>query len=58
MKIEGGLIVEISEEELMRYYLDRDMDEIMSFNDYKNGFIRCGCIVLNEKGEICEERFC
>ena len=45
MKIDGGFITEISENELYQYYLDREMFEIMSFPDYKDGFKRNGCNV-------------
>ena len=33
MNVDGGFITEISENELYRYYLDREMFEIMSFTD-------------------------
>jgi hypothetical protein len=46
MKIEGAFITEILESELYRYYLDREMFEIMIFTDYIDSFRRNGCNVI------------
>ena len=51
MKIDGGFITEISESELYRYYLDREMFEIMSFTDYMDSFRRSGCNVIIDEQE-------
>ena len=49
MNVDGGFITEISENELYRYYLDREMFEIMSFTDYTDSFKRSGCnIIIDE----------
>ena len=52
MKVDGGSITEILESELYRYYLDREMFEIMSFTDYMNSFRRNGCNVIIDEQEI------
>jgi len=49
MRVDGGLIIEISEGELYKYYLDREMFEIMSFTDYMDSFRRSGCnVIINQ----------
>ena len=45
MKVENGKIVEITESELFGLYLDRGMDEIMDFREYKTRMERAGCVV-------------
>jgi hypothetical protein len=46
MKIVNGKIVETTEGELFTYYLERDIDDIMSFADYLDAFKRNGCNVI------------
>lgn len=45
MKIEDGLIVEISENELFSLYLDRGFDNVMDFNEYKVRMEASGCVI-------------
>lgn len=45
MVTENGKIIEISENELFSLYLERGIDDIMSFPDYKTRFVAAGCIV-------------
>lgn len=45
MKIKSGKIVEITESELFNLYLEREMDDIMDFNEYKRRMKDSGCIV-------------
>ena len=45
MKTENGKIVEITEDELFSLYIERGIDIIMSFLDYKTKFAAVGCIV-------------
>lgn len=46
MKIEQEKIVEISENELHKYYLSRGFDDIYSFDDFKRKMIEAGTIVI------------
>lgn len=48
MVTENGKIIEISESELFSLYLERGIDEIMSFPDYKTRFVAVGCIVHDD----------
>ena len=41
----GGKIVEITEQELLDLYLKKEMDDIMSFQEYKFRFEEAGCVV-------------
>lgn len=45
MRVEDGKIVEITESELFALYIDRGMDDLMDFHEYKRNFERGGCIV-------------
>ena len=45
MKVENGKIIEATESELFSLYLDREMDDIMDFNDYKYRMQSAGCVV-------------
>jgi hypothetical protein len=45
MKVENGKIVQITEPELYSLYLEREMDTIMDFGEYKFCFKEAGCIV-------------
>ena len=47
MKIKDSKIVEITETELFALYLDRDMDEVMDFYEYKQMMIDSGCVVID-----------
>lgn len=49
MKIENGKIVEATENELFSLYLDREMDNIMDFNEYRHRMENAGCVVGNYK---------
>lgn len=48
MVTENGKIIEISESELFSLYLERGIDDIMSFPDYKTRFVAAGCIVHDD----------
>lgn len=45
MKVEDGKIVEITEGELFALYLERGMDDVMDFHEYRRRFERAGCVV-------------
>ena len=45
MKVENGKIVEITEAELFGLYLERNMDDIMDFNEYRYRMEKAGCVV-------------
>lgn len=45
MKIENGKIIEATEAELFSLYLDRCMDEVMDFNEYRYRMEKAGCVV-------------
>ena len=45
MKIENGKIVEATENELFSLYLDRGMDDIMDFHEYRYRMEVAGCAV-------------
>lgn len=45
MKVENGKIVEITEHELYSLWLERGMDDIMSFTDYMYRFENLGTVV-------------
>ena len=47
MKVENGKIVEITENELFKLYLDRGMDDIYSFPQYVEMFKKAGCVILS-----------
>lgn len=46
MEISGEKIVEITEAELMSRYLEREMDDAMTFQEYRYRFEAAGCVVL------------
>lgn len=46
MKVSDAKIVEITESELFDLWLERGMDDIMSFPEYINCFRSAGCVVL------------
>lgn len=48
MKVIDGKIVEITDEELFRVYLSREIDEIMSYRQFKDEFKELGCIVIEK----------
>ena len=48
MVVENGLIVEASENELYRLYLARNMDDAISFYEYKARMEAAGCVVVKE----------
>ena len=45
MKVERGKIVSATEEELFSLYLERGMDDVMDFNEYKQRMKNAGCEV-------------
>lgn len=49
MTVENDKIIKITEKELFDLYIDRGMDEIMSFPYYKERFIAAGCVVEAEE---------
>lgn len=48
MKIENGKIVEVTKDELFHLYLKRGMDEVMSYYEYRDRMIECGCKVVED----------
>lgn len=48
MKTLDGKIVEITESELYSLYIDRNMDAMMPFDEYRFHFERAGCVVKEE----------
>lgn len=48
MKTENGKIVECTESELFRLYLDREMDTCMDYIEYRNRMTAAGCAVVKE----------
>lgn len=49
MKIENGKIIEVTESELFGLYLDRGMDDIMDFHEYRRRMEAAGCSVIQEE---------
>ena len=49
MKVVKGKIVEATENELFRLYLDREMDDVMDFHEYKARMQKAGCEVKDVK---------
>ena len=45
MKVENGKIIEVTESELFSLYLDRGMDDVMDFHEYKFRMEKAGCVV-------------
>ena len=45
MKVSEGKIVEITEQELYALYIDRRMDAMMSFEEYRWHMSEAGCVV-------------
>lgn len=48
MKIENGKIIECTKAELIKLYIERDMDECMDFVEYQNRMEDCGCKIVKE----------
>lgn len=46
-------IVEITEAELMSRYLEREMDDAMTFQEYVNRFEEAGCVVKEKHEQSC-----
>ena len=46
MVIKDDKIVEITKEELFSLYLDRNMDDVMDFNEYRDRMENAGCVVV------------
>lgn len=49
MKVEKGKIVEATESELFRWYLEKGYDDFMSFNDYIYQMKKLGVKIIYEK---------
>lgn len=45
MKVEDGKIVEATENELFSLYLERGMDDVMDFHEYRRRMEHAGCRV-------------
>lgn len=45
MRVVDGKIIIATEGEIFGLYLDRGMDDVMSFTDYKDAFVRAGCVI-------------
>lgn len=45
MKVEDGKIVEATENELFGLYLERGMDDVMDFHEYRRRMEKAGCRV-------------
>lgn len=59
MTVENEKIVKITENELFDLYLNRGIDEIMSFPSYKERFIAAGCVVeVEDDCKRCENWRC
>jgi hypothetical protein len=50
MKVENGKIVEITENELFSLYLEREMDDLMDFHEYRYRMEAAGCVVKDGDG--------
>lgn len=48
MKVENGKIVEVTENELFSLYLERGMDDVMDFHEYRWRMEKAGCGVVND----------
>lgn len=55
MKTEDGKIVEITEQELFSLYLDRGMDDIMDFHEYRYRMEKAGCHVISDNQTTQED---
>ena len=53
MTVENGKIVKITENELFDLYLNRGMDDVMSFPDYKERFEKA----IDDLGLTEEDKF-
>ena len=50
----NGKIVEITEQELLDLYLKKEMDDIMSFQEYMFKFEEAGCVVEKMWNQIVD----
>ena len=60
MKVENGIIVECTENELFKYYLEQEWDNIYSFPDYMNRCINAGTKIIEKdkfKCVICKNEY-
>ena len=48
MKIENGKFVELTEVELFSLYLERGMDFVMDFYEYKRRMESTGCVITKQ----------
>jgi hypothetical protein len=51
MKVENKKIVEITENELFSLYLERNMDDLMDFHEYRYRMEKAGCVVKDGDGQ-------
>lgn len=49
MEIKNGKIVKITEAELFDLYLNREMDDLMDFHEYKRRMVAAGCEVTSDE---------
>ena len=50
MKVEAGKIVEATENELFGLYLERGMDDVMDFHEYRRRMEHAECRVVDGNG--------
>ena len=48
MVVENGKIIEVTEAELHRMYIERDMSLCMDFNEYKTRMVAAGTKIVKE----------
>ena len=48
MVIKDDNIIEITKAELFSLYLDRNMDDVMEFNEYIYRMEKAGCVVVED----------
>lgn len=51
MTVNNGRITEITDDELYALYLQRRMDELMDFNEYRRIMRQAGVLVIEGGGE-------
>lgn len=49
MEVQNGKITEITKSELYNIYIDREMYQIMSFDDYEKQFKKLGVKILEDE---------
>ena len=51
MKVVNSKIVEATENELFHLYLEREMDDVMDFHEYRRRMEAAGCTVKDGDGK-------